>query len=116
MNTKHHRPSMDESNLTGESQAVGKDAVRCPALFSGSKVLEGLGRMLVTAVGTHSQQGMIMALTTGQGDEDSLGLRCGCVWCSRANACNKAAPVNKAQALICTRLHLFAQANGCPAL
>ncbi len=73
--TYTHR--MDESNLTGESRSIRKDQQRQPAMYSGSKVLEGLGRMVCTAVGVNSQQGMIMALTTGGGEEaaDTLGLR-----------------------------------------
>lgn len=38
-----------------------KDAVAAPVCFSGSKVLEGFGSLLVLAVGPNSQQGLINA-------------------------------------------------------
>lgn len=46
---------VDESHLTGESDDVAKDPLARPSLLGGSKVLSGFGRMLVTAVGPHSQ-------------------------------------------------------------
>ena len=44
-----------------------KDEQAAPILLSGSKVLEGYGRMVVTAVGTSSQQGIINQLVSGEG-------------------------------------------------
>lgn len=55
---------MDESAVTGESDDVWKDPRCAPFMQSGSRVLEGQGRLLVTAVGLNSQQGQIF---------DSLG-------------------------------------------
>ena len=66
---------MDESHLTGESGSVSKDPHKAPLALSGSRVLEGDGRLLVTAVGLESQQGMILnSLTEGQRDS-SNGLK-----------------------------------------
>jgi Ca2+ transporting ATPase len=81
------RPArVDESHLTGESDDVVKDPPSAVAagqqqqqqpgeaagassaplagclLMSGSKVLEGFGRLLVLAVGPNSQQGMIQSM------------------------------------------------------
>eukprot|EP01136_Pigoraptor_vietnamica_P010647 Opistho-1_new@48531 len=55
---------MDESSMTGESDLIRKDSER-PFLFSGTSVMEGIGRMLVVAVGPHSQAGIITTLITG---------------------------------------------------
>uniref|UniRef100_A0A8C7EZD8 Calcium-transporting ATPase n=1 Tax=Oncorhynchus kisutch TaxID=8019 RepID=A0A8C7EZD8_ONCKI len=53
---------IDESSLTGESDHVKKDADKDPMLLSGTHVMEGSGRMLVTAVGVNSQTGIIFTL------------------------------------------------------
>ncbi|CAL8236201.1 unnamed protein product, partial [Arctogadus glacialis] len=42
---------LDESSLTGESDHVSKSADKDPMLLSGTHVMEGSGKMLVTAVG-----------------------------------------------------------------
>eukprot|EP01137_Pigoraptor_chileana_P027909 Opistho-2@11125 len=55
---------LDESSMTGESDLIKKDGDR-PFLFSGTSVMEGIGKMLVVAVGPHSQAGIIMTLITG---------------------------------------------------
>ncbi|KAI8463798.1 MAG: hypothetical protein J3K34DRAFT_526699 [Monoraphidium minutum] len=52
---------VDESQLTGESDDVIKDPVTAPVVFSGSKILEGFGSLLVLAVGPNSQAGLINA-------------------------------------------------------
>ena len=59
---------VDESALTGESEDVVKTAGKAPFLRSGSKVLEGQGRLLVTAVGTNSQQGQIFGALNAPSD------------------------------------------------
>ncbi|WIA29940.1 hypothetical protein OEZ86_000039 [Tetradesmus obliquus] len=77
---------VDESHLTGESDDVVKEPPPAAAaaaaeqseaaaggcaplasclMMSGSKVLEGFGRLLVLAVGPNSQQGMIQAMVMG---------------------------------------------------
>nr|XP_053646869.1 plasma membrane calcium-transporting ATPase 4-like [Cherax quadricarinatus] len=53
---------VDESSLTGESDHVTKSETTDPLLFSGTTVMEGSGRMVVTGVGVNSQAGIIMTL------------------------------------------------------
>ena len=53
---------IDESSLTGESDLIKKAVEHDPMLLSGTHVMEGSGRMVVTAVGIHSQTGIIMTL------------------------------------------------------
>ena len=50
----------DESGMTGESDAIKKNLSDDPFLLSGTKVLEGVGRMLVIAVGPNSMHGRAM--------------------------------------------------------
>uniref|UniRef100_A0A8D2ZHK2 Calcium-transporting ATPase n=1 Tax=Scophthalmus maximus TaxID=52904 RepID=A0A8D2ZHK2_SCOMX len=62
---------IDESSLTGESDHVGKSVEKDPMLLSGTHVMEGSGRMLVTAVGVNSQTGIIFTLLgAGEMEED----------------------------------------------
>ncbi|CAH8553228.1 unnamed protein product [Heterobilharzia americana] len=61
---------VDESSLTGEPDQVKKGENVDPMLLSGTHVMEGSGKMLVTAVGVNSQAGIIFALlgaTEGDG-------------------------------------------------
>ncbi|XP_054843698.1 plasma membrane calcium-transporting ATPase 1 isoform X1 [Eublepharis macularius] len=60
---------IDESSLTGESDHVKKMLDRDPMLLSGTHVMEGSGRMVVTAVGINSQTGIIFTLL-GAGSDD----------------------------------------------
>lgn len=53
---------IDESSLTGESDQIRKGPDQDPMLLSGTHVMEGSGKMLVTAVGVNSQTGIIMTL------------------------------------------------------
>ncbi|XP_026125209.1 plasma membrane calcium-transporting ATPase 3-like isoform X6 [Carassius auratus] len=53
---------IDESSLTGESDHVRKSIAKDPMLLSGTHVMEGSGKMLVTAVGVNSQTGIIFTL------------------------------------------------------
>lgn len=55
---------IDESAMTGESDLLVKSEAN-PFLFSGTKVMEGFGRMLVVCVGANSQAGIIKTLITG---------------------------------------------------
>jgi len=57
----HHNLKVDESTMTGEPDAIKKNEAN-PFLISGCSVVEGVGRMLVIAVGTHSEKGKIKAL------------------------------------------------------
>uniref|UniRef100_A0A8V5HAF5 Calcium-transporting ATPase n=1 Tax=Melopsittacus undulatus TaxID=13146 RepID=A0A8V5HAF5_MELUD len=62
---------IDESSLTGESDQVKKSMEKDPMLLSGTHVMEGSGRMVVTAVGINSQTGIIFTLLgAGEGDEE----------------------------------------------
>ncbi|CAD7699211.1 unnamed protein product [Ostreobium quekettii] len=68
---------VDESHLTGESDDVVKTPEELCLMYSGSKVMQGYGQMLVVAVGPNSQQGLISTLVSGTGvqersPEDSL--------------------------------------------
>ncbi|XP_064174872.1 plasma membrane calcium-transporting ATPase 1-like isoform X2 [Anguilla rostrata] len=62
---------IDESSLTGESDHVKKVLDKDPMLLSGTHVMEGSGKMVVTAVGVNSQTGIIFTLLgAGEDDED----------------------------------------------
>ncbi|XGW27763.1 hypothetical protein V3C99_007945 [Haemonchus contortus] len=53
---------IDESSLTGESDLIRKTPEHDPIILSGTHVMEGSAKMLVTAVGVNSQTGIIMTL------------------------------------------------------
>ncbi|NXM70802.1 AT2B1 ATPase, partial [Serilophus lunatus] len=61
---------IDESALTGESDHVRKSLDKDPMLLSGTHVMEGSGRMVVTAVGVNSQSGIIFTLLGAGGDDE----------------------------------------------
>ncbi|CAL8318409.1 unnamed protein product [Lota lota] len=61
---------IDESSLTGESDHVKKTQTKDPMLLSGTHVMEGSGKMLVTAVGVNSQTGIIFTLLGDNDDEE----------------------------------------------
>ncbi|KAM4711888.1 plasma membrane calcium-transporting ATPase 1 isoform 2-T3 [Anableps anableps] len=61
---------IDESSLTGESDHVKKTLDKDPMLLSGTHVMEGSGKMVVTAVGVNSQTGIIFTLLGVGEDED----------------------------------------------
>ncbi|XP_037315724.2 plasma membrane calcium-transporting ATPase 1 isoform X2 [Pungitius pungitius] len=62
---------IDESSLTGESDHVKKTQEKDPMMLSGTHVMEGSGKMLVTAVGVNSQTGIIFTLLgTAEDDEE----------------------------------------------
>ncbi|XP_033989442.1 plasma membrane calcium-transporting ATPase 1a isoform X4 [Trematomus bernacchii] len=62
---------IDESSLTGESDLVKKTLEKDPMLLSGTHVMEGSGKMLVTAIGVNSQTGIIFTLLgTAEDDEE----------------------------------------------
>ncbi|KAJ1927448.1 plasma membrane calcium [Tieghemiomyces parasiticus] len=71
-----HNLVCDESSATGESDAIKKGTLDSGAdcfILSGAKVMEGVGRMIVVAVGTHSYYGkMMMALRENQDTETPL--------------------------------------------
>lgn len=61
---------IDESSLTGESDHVKKGETFDPMLLSGTHVMEGSGKMVVTAVGVNSQAGIIFTLLGATDDEE----------------------------------------------
>ncbi|XP_029457498.1 plasma membrane calcium-transporting ATPase 1 isoform X1 [Rhinatrema bivittatum] len=60
---------IDESSLTGESDHVKKNSEKDPLLLSGTHVMEGSGKIVVTAIGVNSQTGIIFTLL-GAGEDD----------------------------------------------
>ncbi|XP_066962012.1 plasma membrane calcium-transporting ATPase 2 isoform X3 [Macrobrachium rosenbergii] len=63
---------VDESSLTGESDHVKKGVDIDPMVLSGTHVMEGSGKMLVTAVGVNSQAGIIFTLLGAAADEEEV--------------------------------------------
>ncbi|XP_007575022.1 plasma membrane calcium-transporting ATPase 1-like isoform X4 [Poecilia formosa] len=61
---------LDESSLTGESDQVRKSLDKDPMLLSGTHVMEGSGRMVVSAVGLNSQTGIIFTLLGSSEHDD----------------------------------------------
>ncbi|KAM9312496.1 plasma membrane calcium-transporting ATPase 1 isoform 1-T1 [Gastrophryne carolinensis] len=62
---------IDESSLTGESDHVKKSLEKDPLLLSGTHVMEGSGKMVVTAIGINSQTGIIFTLLgAGENEEE----------------------------------------------
>ncbi|XP_034058235.1 plasma membrane calcium-transporting ATPase 1-like isoform X3 [Gymnodraco acuticeps] len=61
---------IDESSLTGESDQVRKSMEKDPMLLSGTHVMEGSGRMVVSAVGLNSQTGIIFTLLCAGDNEE----------------------------------------------
>ncbi|KAJ0412388.1 hypothetical protein ATCC90586_005408 [Pythium insidiosum] len=59
-----HALRIDESMLTGESEAVTKQAQR-DVVWSGTSVVDGSGRLLVLAVGDRTQEGALLRLAQG---------------------------------------------------
>ena len=49
---------------------VKKDPKKDPMLLAGTQVMEGGGTMLVTAVGAHSQQGIIFTLLNERSEDE----------------------------------------------
>lgn len=66
---------MDESSLTGESDHVKKGADSDPMVLSGTHVMEGSGKMLVTAVGVNSQAGIIFTLLGAAVDQQEAEIK-----------------------------------------
>ena len=63
---------IDESSLTGESDLIKKNNYDNFTILSGTHVMEGSGKFLVTAIGVNSQTGIIMTLlgATDASEED----------------------------------------------
>lgn len=71
----YHILQIDESSLTGESDHVKKGAEFDPMVLSGTHVMEGSGKMLVTAVGINSQAGIIFTLLGAAVDEQEAEIK-----------------------------------------
>ncbi|CAG8516926.1 1947_t:CDS:10 [Dentiscutata erythropus] len=70
-----HNLTCDESSATGESDAI-KKGDNDPFILSGSKVTEGVGKVVVIAVGVHSYFGKtMMALRHHGNDETPLQMK-----------------------------------------
>ncbi|KAF9407184.1 hypothetical protein BGZ94_002802, partial [Podila epigama] len=73
---KSHNITCDESSATGESDAMKKDTEERCYVISGSKVLDGSGSMLVTAVGPNSFFGRtMMAMREAAPEETPLQIK-----------------------------------------
>lgn len=66
---------VDESSLTGESDHVKKGGDSDPMVLSGTHVMEGSGKMLVTAVGVNSQAGIIFTLLGAAVDQQEAEIK-----------------------------------------
>uniref|UniRef100_A0A8D8R135 Calcium-transporting ATPase n=1 Tax=Cacopsylla melanoneura TaxID=428564 RepID=A0A8D8R135_9HEMI len=66
---------VDESSLTGESDHVKKGEAFDPMVLSGTHVMEGSGKMLVSAVGVNSQAGIIFTLLGAAVDEQEQEIK-----------------------------------------
>ncbi|KAL2622967.1 hypothetical protein R1flu_003172 [Riccia fluitans] len=66
-----HEVTIDESSMTGESMPRHKSVENDPFLLSGTKVQDGNGRMLVTAVGMNTEWGHLMATLGEEGDTET---------------------------------------------
>ncbi|GJV87881.1 calcium-transporting ATPase 12, plasma membrane-type-like protein [Tanacetum coccineum] len=66
-----HSLLIDESSMTGESDHIDIDAINNPFLFSGSKVADGHGQMLVISVGMNTAWGKMMSSITDDSDEQT---------------------------------------------
>lgn len=66
-----HSLQVDESSMTGESEHVEVDSSRNPFLFSGSKVADGYGQMLVISVGMNTTWGEVMSSITRDSHEQT---------------------------------------------
>ncbi|KAL5290563.1 PMCA family protein [Megaselia abdita] len=66
---------VDESSLTGESDHVKKGESTDPFVLSGTHVMEGSGKMVVTAVGVNSQAGIIFTLLGAAVDEQEAEIK-----------------------------------------
>lgn len=68
---KSNKMAADESSITGESELVKKSVEKAPFLISGSKIAEGNGLMLATAVGSHSSLGKSRAILEDTEEEQT---------------------------------------------
>ncbi|KZV57048.1 calcium-transporting ATPase 13, plasma membrane-type [Dorcoceras hygrometricum] len=62
---------VDESSMTGESDHVEINTYQTPFLFSGTKVADGYGKMLVTSVGMNTTWGEMMSTISRDSNEQT---------------------------------------------
>ncbi|XP_037950108.1 plasma membrane calcium-transporting ATPase 3-like [Teleopsis dalmanni] len=67
-----HDLKVDESSMTGESDLVKKSIEIEPLMYAGTHIMEGSGKMVVTAVGLNSQAGVILSLLGVTKQEDAV--------------------------------------------
>ncbi|KAI5055409.1 hypothetical protein GOP47_0028930 [Adiantum capillus-veneris] len=65
-----HSVKVDESSMTGENKLITIDQ-KNPFLISGCKIADGYGTMIVTAVGTDTEWGELMASISDDRDEET---------------------------------------------
>ncbi|XP_068932078.1 LOW QUALITY PROTEIN: plasma membrane calcium-transporting ATPase 2-like [Petaurus breviceps papuanus] len=63
---------MNESSFTGELSVVKKSLDHDPILLSGTYVMEGWGKILVTAVGPNSQTGIMLTFLAASAQQGTL--------------------------------------------
>ncbi|CAL0303230.1 unnamed protein product [Lupinus luteus] len=66
-----HSLQVDESSMTGESDNVEVNSNHHPFLFSGTKVVDGYAKMLVTSVGMNTTWGQMMSSISHETDEQT---------------------------------------------
>ncbi|KAM6566262.1 hypothetical protein CsatA_025390 [Cannabis sativa] len=66
-----HSLQVDESSMTGESDHVEVNHKQNPFLFSGTKVVDGYAKMLVTSVGMNTTWGQMMSQISSDKNEQT---------------------------------------------
>ncbi|KAJ7954820.1 Calcium-transporting ATPase [Quillaja saponaria] len=66
-----HSLQVDESSMTGESDHVEVNGSQNPFLFSGTKVVDGYAKMVVTSVGMSTTWGELMSSISRDTDEET---------------------------------------------
>ncbi|CBI26322.3 unnamed protein product, partial [Vitis vinifera] len=66
-----HSLQVNESSMTGESDHVEVNTSLNPFLFSGTKIADGYGRMLVTSVGMNTTWGEMMSTISRETNEQT---------------------------------------------
>lgn len=66
-----HSLQVDESSMTGESDHVEVNQCQNPFLYSGTKVADGYGKMLVTSVGMNTTWGQLMSTISRDSNEQT---------------------------------------------
>ncbi|XP_030509374.2 putative calcium-transporting ATPase 13, plasma membrane-type [Cannabis sativa] len=66
-----HSLQVDESSMTGESDHVEVNHKQNPFLFSGTKVVDGYAKMLVTSVGMNTTWGQMMSQINSDSNEQT---------------------------------------------